>query len=526
MFKKILILTLFLATMAFSTQFKGYYISLTFDDGPKLSFNPAFPDLPPSGGTDKVLDALLALNSRPGVVCGKNPAQFGVLPCAPGVGCGKVCGTISRVKVTFYVNGGNNTLMEGDHNHPRNSSPLMKRILAEGHEIANHTTTHLLQPTSSHAAIRTEIETTELRINQAILFDLEATRAKVEGDWQITPNTAVYSEFTDFFGRTYSMDNRFRSHSFRPNEFTMGPGFTGIDRDFFGPGEHLPWIFAGLDVDDWRGHTAEQMAHYILYGNAPCSSCPIWCSIGSTGIQFPGVMKERGAADGGIVLLHDGTKSFQAAVDLLPLIVPQLQELGYHFVAMENMFKFMDSEPEFIPANPKAGKGDGTRVNDWVIRGNTPILPECPPHNFPTGCETTCSRAGCEVKSPKCGLESCANCRTVSISNLNRSNDNYGIKFAINPVSDKAEISVVLPGMRATEAVAPTVVIYDMTGNVVFECRGDCPRSPANNSRPVVWDLRNQNGRFVANGTYLVVAEARDRNGRVYRYSARLGVKR
>ena len=98
----------------------------------------------------------------------------------------------------------------------------------------------------------------------------------------------------------------------------------------------------------------------------------------------------------------------------------------------------------------------------------------------------------------------------------------FGIMFAQNPVSDKVEIVVVLPDGRP-RAVAPTVVIYDMTGNVVFR-RGDCPQSPANNA--ITWDLRNTAGRFVANGTYLVIAEVKDRNGRTHRYSARLGVKR
>ena len=61
------------------------------------------------------------------------------------------------------------------------------------------------------------------------------------------------------------------------------------------------------------------------------------------------------------------------------------------------------------------------------------------------------------------------------------------------------------------------VVIYDMTGNVVWTDKA---------SRVLTWDLRNTAGRIVANGTYLVIAEAKDRNGRTYTYSARLGVKR
>jgi len=104
----------------------------------------------------------------------------------------------------------------------------------------------------------------------------------------------------------------------------------------------------------------------------------------------------------------------------------------------------------------------------------------------------------------------------VSITNAKKSVARQGIIFAKNPASDKAEISVVLPnGERAVEA---NVVIYDMTGNVVWAvtARRD----------PTVWDLRNSAGRFVANGTYLVIAEVKDHSGRTHTYSARLGVKR
>ena len=45
------------------------------------------------------------------------------------------------------------------------------------------------------------------------------------------------------------------------------------------------------------------------------------------------------------------------------------------------------------------------------------------------------------------------------------------------------------------------------------------------------WEIGRPNAENViatldANGTYLVIAEVKDRSGKVYRYSARLGVKR
>ena len=108
----------------------------------------------------------------------------------------------------------------------------------------------------------------------------------------------------------------------------------------------------------------------------------------------------------------------------------------------------------------------------------------------------------------------------VSIANMNRNDSRYGIRFTQNPVSDKAEISVILPNNEASTGSATEIVIFDMTGNVVFNRRGD----PC--GRPIIWDLRNTSGRFVANGTYLVIAEVKDRSGNTHRYSARLGVKR
>ena len=106
----------------------------------------------------------------------------------------------------------------------------------------------------------------------------------------------------------------------------------------------------------------------------------------------------------------------------------------------------------------------------------------------------------------------------TSVSNIKKSDKRYGIRFAVNPVSQNAEISVVLPDNA--RAVETRIVIYDMTGNVVWTDK------IANEKRLSRWDLRNTAGRFVANGSYLVVAEAKDRNRQVYRYSARLGVNR
>jgi len=115
-------------------------------------------------------------------------------------------------------------------------------------------------------------------------------------------------------------------------------------------------------------------------------------------------------------------------------------------------------------------------------------------------------------------LRELAECRSVSVSEIRRSDDRHGIRFAENIVSDKAEMSVILPNNEV--AVETNIAIYDMTGNVVWASTGSATGGA------IVWNLRNSAGRFVANGTYLVIAEVKDRNGRMYQYSAKLGVKR
>ena len=105
---------------------------------------------------------------------------------------------------------------------------------------------------------------------------------------------------------------------------------------------------------------------------------------------------------------------------------------------------------------------------------------------------------------------------STSVRNIQKSDRRRGIRFAMNPVSDKAEIFV-------SEGKITQVVIYDALGNIVYDRRSD-NLSSAHNT--VVWDLTNTAGRRVAEGTYLVTAEVKSRDGTVRWYSAKMGVKR
>jgi len=101
------------------------------------------------------------------------------------------------------------------------------------------------------------------------------------------------------------------------------------------------------------------------------------------------------------------------------------------------------------------------------------------------------------------------------INKIQKSDGRVGIRLSKTVVSDKAEFEVILPDND--KAAEVKVVIYDNTGNVVFETSGRGKLS---------WNLTNGAGRSVANGTYLIIAEARGANGGVYAYSAKVGVRR
>ncbi len=114
-------------------------------------------------------------------------------------------------------------------------------------------------------------------------------------------------------------------------------------------------------------------------------------------------------------------------------------------------------------------------------------------------------------------LKQLEECRGLTpVSKIIRSDDKYGIRFTQNIVSDKAEISVILPNSeKVSEA---KIIVYDATGNIVFETAAE--------NEVIIWNLQNNSGRDIANGSYLVIAEVKSGKGMIYRYSAKLGVKR
>ena len=311
----------------------GYFISITSDDGPHETH------------TLTMLNNLQTLNQRAQVICGKN----GIQACRSGIGCGTICGTVSRAVISFYVLGGDGVAGHWTFTTPLDSSrALMRRMLAEGHSVENHTWSHLI----SHTHGREHIVTNEIAKTNDMI------RAALHGQ----------SPITDFYGNTWSNSNPYPIFSFRPNNFTMGAAFRHADTD-----TGQPWIFSGIDTDDWRGHTAVQMRDFVVNGaremNQRQCSCSAACNffIGWNGYTGGA----NGGADGGIVLVHDNASAGARAADFISLVVPPMQNLNYHFVTIEQMFDYMDAEWAWVDdvANIRPGEGNGTRVNDWVIKG-------------------------------------------------------------------------------------------------------------------------------------------------------------
>jgi len=100
------------------------------------------------------------------------------------------------------------------------------------------------------------------------------------------------------------------------------------------------------------------------------------------------------------------------------------------------------------------------------------------------------------------------------IREIKKSDGRVGIRLTNSIVSDKAEFEVILPDNDKAQEIK--AVVYDNTGNVVFETSGKGKLS---------WNLTNNAGRNVANGTYLIVAQAKGAKG-TYAYSAKVGVKK
>jgi peptidoglycan/xylan/chitin deacetylase (PgdA/CDA1 family) len=304
-------------------------VAVTFDDGPNVTYTP------------QVLDFFNGLNVRPSVTNG----------------------SIARAHVTFYIVG---DVFWG----PRAQMDLVMRMVNEGHAVDAHSWSHPHMGGLSTAAARTEMRDITGRI-------LHATGG--------TGGTGALinwggPEFRDYV-RGDNITGGRRPWSFRPPYFDHGPSLVGLDREF-----RQPFIFAGVDPDDWRSeHTAQMMANFILNGNdgngrGPCN-CAAWqCSIGGArnpagnGAYTGARGNSNTGADGANILFHDGGGSRTRTIETLPLFVTQMQGIGYEFTTVQQAYARKGTHPCWYT---------GARVNDWIRPAGTPggcnHTPRCAP---------------------------------------------------------------------------------------------------------------------------------------------------
>jgi hypothetical protein len=102
----------------------------------------------------------------------------------------------------------------------------------------------------------------------------------------------------------------------------------------------------------------------------------------------------------------------------------------------------------------------------------------------------------------------------TSLRDYKKFDGKYGVVVTTNPIKGNSAEFVV----KTPEKAEINLIVYDMTGNVVFRTSG--------RDEKIVWNLTNPAGRFVANGTYLVIVEARGMSGKVYMYYGQVGVNR
>ncbi|MBV9242107.1 MAG: glycosyltransferase, partial [Acidobacteria bacterium] len=193
------------------------------------------------------------------------------------------------VKATFFIVG------ENGQANPE----LVKRIVAEGNEIGNHSFTH---PNLAEVPLRV----TDLELN--------ATERLIE---------ALTGRSTRLFRAPYFGDAEPRT----PDE--IDPTVQAQNLGYISVGLHLDPDDWKLRNDDGSPHTAEQIVSEVVE-------------------QAKNTTQEE---RGNIVLLHDSGGNRQATVDALPMLIDQLRANGYEFTTVAGLADM--TEDEAMPPIPQ-----------------------------------------------------------------------------------------------------------------------------------------------------------------------------
>ncbi|MCL1877875.1 MAG: polysaccharide deacetylase family protein, partial [Defluviitaleaceae bacterium] len=156
--------------------------------------------------------------------------------------------------------------------------PVVHRMISEGHDVENHSW--------NHASFGNDMGTGTIETAEEAFDDIARTSQKifdVTGYWPF---------------------------SFRAPFFQWGGDddiLLGLDRRL-----NLVFVDSGMDTNDWQPRrTAQNIADFVLETTSP---------------------------EGGVILLHDCGGSRQATVDSLALFIPEMQERGYEFVSVRQLF--------------------------------------------------------------------------------------------------------------------------------------------------------------------------------------------
>ncbi len=126
------------------------------------------------------------------------------------------------IKASFFIN----STGEGDLNNPQ-AKLVLKRIVDEGHELANHTVSHKHLPEISLAEVKKELAGVRDQVKSIVGRELNMVRVP--------------------FGEP------FQEESFSPGSQASYPGISKMIAEF---GVHIGWNF---DSDDWRFQSGEEV---------------------------------------------------------------------------------------------------------------------------------------------------------------------------------------------------------------------------------------------------------------------------
>ena len=262
-------------------------VALTFDDGPDGAGTLNVPGAGGTGNTSKLLDVLSTL----------------------------------KMKATFFICSKRATDLDTD---PSAQADL-KRIVADGHDLANHTVDH------------TGFDGTSLSVAAATqeLAGVQATVSKILG-----PQAGLMSLYRTPYGKPYQ------------DQADLTPMYAAATAPY---GVHVGW---GIDSHDWQCAQADGSQSYTFNGTSFKYENTQECVLNNVKLFIQ-------AKQSGVILMHS---IYKLSVDVLPQIVDLFKQNGYHFVSVEDFVraKYGGTSAQLAAAN-KAANFDAATLQKAAV---------------------------------------------------------------------------------------------------------------------------------------------------------------